>query len=326
MIFSNGGTAVAISAMTLEASKQTFIDGNYKFSVVSDNQYEIAKKFGLVIRIPNEIVDLYLENYKVFLPKFYPKKDIDVILPSTYVIDQNGMIVYTFVDEDFRKRADMTEVLRTVKKGRIDQKKYMDKCAERECEIQQFLKSIIKKVNRQSSSFFFKKKEKTSDDLFRSGSFHSDVSNFSDKDKDPFSYILNHEGFIDSFKHYLQKTFCMENLLFYFDSVSYLEEYSSKTAEENQARANIIIETFVRPGADLEVNIDDGTREKIAENFKEGLLDADLFLAAIKEVYHLMETDSYLKWKRTREYAELWKKNGSLEFLSPVPGFAAEAA
>jgi peroxiredoxin len=321
-IESLGASAVGVSNTLLEDVKKASIEGNFKFPLVPDTQLEIANKFGLTIPLTSEIVGLYKEHYGFDLVKYFGKKDISIILPSTYVIDQNGYIIYTFLEEDFRKRADLEEVTRVLKKAKLDRKKYVEKCEQRECLIRDFIKGLIKKTHRpttSSSYFLMKKKDKSSESL--------DMSRSSAEwDKDPFGFTLNHDSFMESFKLYLQKTFCMENLLFYFEVANYQSLFASRTAEENLVHANSIFETFIRIGSDLEVNIDDNTREKIVEDIKQSLITSDLFYVAFKEVYRLMESDSYSKWKRTREYSEVWKNNGSLDFLSPVPTFAAAEA
>jgi len=118
----------------------------------------------------------------------------------------------------------------------------------------------------------------------------------------------------------------MENLLFYLEVISFHDGFNNRTRQENMLQATLIYETFIKIGSDLELNLDDGTREAINSDFKQGYMNASLFTEAAKEIYRLMESDSFSKWKRTKEYAEVWKRNGSVEFLSPTPGFAAEAA
>jgi len=77
-------------------------------------------------------------------------------------------------------------------------------------------------------------------------------------------------------------------------------------------------------GSSLEVNIDDTSREDIVLALKQQI-SKNIFSNSQKEIFKLMETDSYSKWKRTKEYLKIWSQKGSLPFLSPIPTYAAAA-
>ena len=127
--------------------------------------------------------------------------------------------------------------------------------------------------------------------------------------------VLESEEYLPSFKEYLSKTFCAENLLFYFDSREYKENFESRTSEGRGATAQRIFSDYIQLGSVLEVNIDDRIRENIVKCL-ETKLTKDIYNDANQEVFRVMGSDSFNKWRRTKEFDNIWKKNGSPQVLA----------
>jgi len=140
---------------------------------------------------------------------------------------------------------------------------------------------------------------------------------------DPFKFCLNDEELLESFSSYLTKTFCLENLFFYFEVEQYEANFSDMTPIQNQEASRKIFEEYIMVESQLEVNVDDTIRDEIVKNLKEPIIPKTIFSNAHQEIYKLMETDSYSKWKRTKEYARIWEKKGSPKFLSPTPSLVS---
>ena len=357
-----GATAIAISTELPERAMEMSRRAGYSFHMVADPTTEVARLFGLLISIDSSVAKAVTEIVGTDLFGFYGTNEVEVALPATYVINQEGIITYAFIDEDFRRRANIEEVLHFVKKAssHMDRNKYRLKCEEESCVIREFVQSVAKKCNerRRNSTRppFPRRRSKSSTSIAttasssssssssatmtgvsdssstfsgrsRSSSTH-DVSSItsSEYEHDPLRYCLQNDEFHESFKQYLDKTYCTENLLFHLEVNHFQETYESVGDEERKATATKIYQTFIQPRADLEVNVDDFTREKISKNFNKGAISSELFTAANKEVYLLMESDSFSKWKRTKEFGYIWAKNGSPDFLNPLPKFAVALA
>ena len=142
-----------------------------------------------------------------------------------------------------------------------------------------------------------------------------------DVGEDPFRYCLAHEEFVESFKVFLKKIFCVENLLFYLESTHFRKFYDEIPEDLRPLTALRIFRTYVEVGSHLEVNIDEETREGITAAVRHSQFDGDLFLEATRAIFRLMEDDSFPKWQRTKDFRRVWKKNGSLPSLSPTPHF-----
>jgi len=83
---------------------------------------------------------------------------------------------------------------------------------------------------------------------------------------------------------FLQEEQCDESILFWDDAENF-----SKQVDETLKMA--VIETFVRPGAPKEINIDAFVREEVLKNSSS--TKADLFTPAQQEVEVLLEQDSF---------------------------------
>ena len=353
-----GATAIAISTELPERAMEMSRRAGYNFHMVADPTTEVARLFGLLVSIDASVAQALTGLLGMDLTSFYGTNEVEVALPATYVINQEGIITYAFIDEDFRRRANIEEVLHFVKKANnhTDRNKYRLKCEEENCIIREFVKSVTKKCNdkrRNSRPAFPRRRSKSSTSISTTTSSTSETSSItgasdssstfsgksrsssihdfnsitsSEYERDPLRYCLQNEEFLASFRLYLDRTYCTENLLFHLEVNHFQETYESAGDDERKATATKIYQTFVQPKADLEVNVDDITRERITKNFTKGAISSELFTAANKEVYLLMESDSYSKWKRTKEFGTIWTKNGSPDFLNPMPKFAVALA
>jgi len=139
-----------------------------------------------------------------------------------------------------------------------------------------------------------------------------------EQEKDPLKYCLQQDDFLASFKEYLDLTYCTENLLFFLEASDFANAHATRSEGDTQALAAKIVSTFMKSGSPLEINIDDGTREAVLLNHDKGGLSAELFVVANQEVYTLMSSDSFPKWKKTKGFQVLWEKHGLPALLSPV--------
>ncbi|TAF65346.1 MAG: AhpC/TSA family protein [Cytophagales bacterium] len=104
---------VAISPQTIDNSVETINKNNLSFEVLSDTGSVVAKKFNLVYTVPNYLNEVYLKNGIDF--QYYNSKGkIELPLPATYIIDQQGTIHYHFIEYDFTLRADVNEIIKFI--------------------------------------------------------------------------------------------------------------------------------------------------------------------------------------------------------------------
>ena len=105
-----GASLVAISPQTQKHSYMTRDMHRLRFPVLSDLCNQVAGKFGLVYRLPQELRTMY-ESIMTKLPGYNGDQSWELPLAATYVIRPDETIAYARVDEDWRQRAEPEEIL-----------------------------------------------------------------------------------------------------------------------------------------------------------------------------------------------------------------------
>jgi peroxiredoxin len=105
-----GASLVAISPQTQKHTYMTRDMHRLRFPVLSDLSNQVAKKFGLVYRLPQALQSMY-ESIMTKLPGYNGDQSWELPLAATYVIRSDETIVYARVDEDWRLRAEPKELL-----------------------------------------------------------------------------------------------------------------------------------------------------------------------------------------------------------------------
>jgi peroxiredoxin len=109
-----GAELVAISPQTPEKTEWTETKNQLTFTVLSDPDNLVAKKYNLVYRVGAPTTTMY-KAMGIDLQKTNGSSAAELPLPATYVVNQDGKIVYSFVDEDYKKRASSAELLAALK-------------------------------------------------------------------------------------------------------------------------------------------------------------------------------------------------------------------
>ena len=109
---SAGASLIALSPERPDKSLTLQEKHHLEFEVLTDLDNKIAKKYGGVHALSTEVRDYY-NSKKVF--EFYPSELYEFPIPATYIIDQNYKVRYAFVDADFRKRAEPSDILHALR-------------------------------------------------------------------------------------------------------------------------------------------------------------------------------------------------------------------
>lgn len=118
-IKSTGAELVAISPETPDSTSKTIKDNEIDFYVLSDADGKVGEKFGLMFKITEELKKVY-QDFGINLEKANGNGKWELPLSATYIVNQDGKIVYSFVDADYRKRAetlDLIKILQDLKKN-----------------------------------------------------------------------------------------------------------------------------------------------------------------------------------------------------------------
>jgi peroxiredoxin len=105
-----GAQLLAISPESPDNSLSTVEKNRLKFEVLTDNNNHFAKSINLVYQLPQELVSLY-KKFGIDLEDSQDNSSNELPISATYVIDTSGKIIYDFIEEDYKLRADPNEIL-----------------------------------------------------------------------------------------------------------------------------------------------------------------------------------------------------------------------
>lgn len=108
---------VAISPQLPDGSLSTSEKNALSFDVLSDSHNKVAKAFGLVYALPEELRVAMRSNGKL-LPEINGDDKWELPLPATYVIAPNRRVAMAYIDVDYRQRLvpeKIIDVLRTLR-------------------------------------------------------------------------------------------------------------------------------------------------------------------------------------------------------------------
>lgn len=98
-----GATLVAISPQTPDQSLTTQEKHDLKFPVLSDESNSVARQFGLVFSLDESLRPIY-ESFGIDLERHNGDRSFELPVPATYLVAQDGTILNTFVNLDYRDR------------------------------------------------------------------------------------------------------------------------------------------------------------------------------------------------------------------------------
>ncbi len=108
-----GATLVAITPETPDNTLSTVEKNELGFEVLSSKNNQLARDLGLVYTLPSKLVSLY-GKFGIDLEQSQGNDANELPIAATYIIDQNNEITYSFLAEDYKLRADPSEILKVL--------------------------------------------------------------------------------------------------------------------------------------------------------------------------------------------------------------------
>jgi len=105
-----GASLVTISPQTPKHSGFTADQHELRFPVLSDPGNRVARQFGLVYRLPQELEQLYRGIF-INLPNSNGDPSWELPLPATFILERDGTVLYAFADADHMRRAEPAELV-----------------------------------------------------------------------------------------------------------------------------------------------------------------------------------------------------------------------
>ena len=113
-INSLGANLVSILPHLEEHSRALIEKKHFSFEMLSDPGNQVAKKFGLVYQVPEDLKQLYLK-FGIDLEKFNNDSTWTLPLSTRYIIDGNFTIRYAEADPDYTIRPDPMHTIEALK-------------------------------------------------------------------------------------------------------------------------------------------------------------------------------------------------------------------
>ena len=117
-IKAQGANLLALTPELPDESLKTSEKHQLDFEVLSDVGNKVAKQYGVVFKLTDEVARIY--NEKFGLNSHNGDSSNELPLAATYIINTDGKIVYAFLDADYRERAEPSEITDFLKKMKTD--------------------------------------------------------------------------------------------------------------------------------------------------------------------------------------------------------------
>jgi peroxiredoxin len=105
-----GGELIAISPQTVHQCLLMRDQHHLSFSLLSDAGNQVARQFGLVYRVPEEQQKVYARTF-VNLPFLNGDSSWELPIPASFVVEQDGGILWASSHPDYTQRPDPAEIL-----------------------------------------------------------------------------------------------------------------------------------------------------------------------------------------------------------------------
>ncbi|TDT47167.1 peroxiredoxin [Maribacter spongiicola] len=109
-----GATLIALTPELPDNSLSTSEKNKLEFTVLSDVGNVVGKEYGVVYTLTDDVASIYEAGFG--LSEVNGDDTNELPLAATYVIDTNAVIQYAFLDEDYRKRAEVSEIVSALNK------------------------------------------------------------------------------------------------------------------------------------------------------------------------------------------------------------------
>ncbi len=110
-----GATVIAVTPEKRSNSEEMTEKNNLKFPIISDPGHNIMNAFDVTFKVNEEYSKKVSSMHGVRIAENNGTSEEFLPVPATYIISQDGTIIYRHFDFNFRKRAPISEVLEFLK-------------------------------------------------------------------------------------------------------------------------------------------------------------------------------------------------------------------
>ncbi|MDA7920960.1 hypothetical protein N9B73_04320 [Verrucomicrobiales bacterium] len=82
--------------------------------MLTDLNLKVAEQYGLVFKLTDEVAGHYSKFFSMADYNGVDSASNELPIAATYVIDQTGKIIYSFLDEEYTKRAEPRDIIKAL--------------------------------------------------------------------------------------------------------------------------------------------------------------------------------------------------------------------
>lgn len=105
-----GADLVAISPEQPDSANRTSKDNVLTFDILSDENALVMKEFGIVFSLNEGVKKLY-DGFGIDLWKYNGNDSNELPVPGVYIINKEYEIIYRYLEEDYTKRFEPSEII-----------------------------------------------------------------------------------------------------------------------------------------------------------------------------------------------------------------------
>ncbi|UCA57737.1 AhpC/TSA family protein [Chryseobacterium rhizoplanae] len=109
-IKNKGAALIAVSPQSPDHSLSMIEKNNLEFEVLTDIDNNFAKKLGIVFQLQDFVLPYY-KGFGIFLSDFNKNNDNTLPIPAVFVVDENRVVTYRFLDVNYMNRVDVEKLI-----------------------------------------------------------------------------------------------------------------------------------------------------------------------------------------------------------------------
>lgn len=113
-IIDKGAQVIAVSPEKPEYLGKTLVKTGAEFTLLYDEDYKISKSYDVLFRPENSTLTIYNTLLGANLKNAQSDDSQQLPIPATFIIAQDGKIVWRQFNPDYKKRASVAEILNNI--------------------------------------------------------------------------------------------------------------------------------------------------------------------------------------------------------------------
>jgi len=106
---------MAVSVDKPEKITEWLTENQMDIEIISNPEADLLELYNAVYKVPDDLATMYKEKYNIDLEAASGRTDHVISVPATYVIDEEGTIIFAHSDEDYKIRKSAEEILEVLR-------------------------------------------------------------------------------------------------------------------------------------------------------------------------------------------------------------------